>query len=132
MQNTIVITTFGYAIGQLFFGVLSDWKGRRLSIILGLLLFCVAKLFAMHAHSLEALLLARALQGFSVGSCQVVSRAVLVDTSQADVLKCRSSTSALHLRQDLSLAPTQEVQSRRGMAGVRISPSMLPTGAFFF
>ena len=80
MQNTIVITTFGYAIGQLFFGVLSDWKGRRLSIILGLPLFCLGSIFAMHAHSLEALLLARALQGFSVGSCQVVSRAVLVDT----------------------------------------------------
>src|SRR5438270_5264066 len=59
MQNTIVIATFGYAIGQLFFGVLSDWKGRRLSIIFGLLLFCVASVFAMQAHSLEALLLAR-------------------------------------------------------------------------
>lgn len=80
MQNTIVIATFGYAIGQLFFGVLSDWKGRRLSIILGLFLFCLGSLFAMQAHSLEALLLARALQGFSVGSCQVVARAVLVDS----------------------------------------------------
>jgi MFS family permease len=79
MQNTIVITTFSYAIGQLFFGMLSDWKGRRLSIILGLSLFCLASVFAMQAHSLETLLLARALQGFSVGSCQVVSRAVLVD-----------------------------------------------------
>lgn len=80
MQNTIVITTVGYAIGQLFFGILSDWKGRRLSIILGLLLFCLGSVFATQAHSLEALLLARALQGFSVGSCQVVSRAVLVDS----------------------------------------------------
>lgn len=80
MQNTIVITTFGYAIGQLLFGVLSDWKGRRLSIIFGLSLFCLGSVFAMQAHSLEALLLARAIQGFAVGSCQVVSRAVLVDT----------------------------------------------------
>jgi predicted MFS family arabinose efflux permease len=80
MQNTIVIATFAYAIGQLFFGVLSDWKGRRLSIILGLSLFCLGSLFAMQVHSLEALLLARALQGFSVGSCQVVARAVLVDS----------------------------------------------------
>lgn len=80
MQNTIVIATFGYAIGQLFFGVLSDWKGRRPSIILGLFLFCLGSVFAMQAHSLEALLLARALQGFSVGSCQVAARAVLVDS----------------------------------------------------
>lgn len=80
MENTIVITAFGYAIGQLFFGVLSDWKGRRLSIILGLTLFCLGSILATLSHSLEALLFARALQGFSVGSCQVVSRAVLVDS----------------------------------------------------
>ncbi|MGO9607047.1 MAG: MFS transporter [Candidatus Binataceae bacterium] len=80
MQYTVVITTFGYAIGQLLFGVLSDWKGRRLTIILGLFLFCLGSIFAMQAHSLEALLLARALQGFSVGSCQVVARAVVVDS----------------------------------------------------
>lgn len=80
MQNTIVVATFGYAIGQLFFGVLSDWKGRRLSITLGLSLFGLASILAMQAHSLDALLLARALQGFSVGSCQVVARAVLVDS----------------------------------------------------
>lgn len=80
MQNTIVVTTFGYAIGQLFFGLLSDWKGRRQSIILGLFFFCLASVFAMRAHSLEALSFARVLQGFAVGSCQVVSRAVLVDS----------------------------------------------------
>lgn len=79
MQATIVVATFGYAIGQLFFGVLSDWWGRRPSIILGLSLFCVGSALAMQAHSLEALLFARAIQGFSVGSCQVVARAVLVD-----------------------------------------------------
>ena len=80
MQNTIVVATFGYAIGQLFFGVISDWKGRRPSIILGLFLFCLGSIFAMQAHSLKSLLLARAIQGFSVGSCQVVARAVLVDS----------------------------------------------------
>src|ERR1700761_1116163 len=80
MQKTIVITTFGYAIGQLAFGLLSDWKGRRLSILAGLTLFCLASLVAMQAHSLEVLLWARALQGLAVGSCQVVSRAVLVDS----------------------------------------------------
>ena len=34
----------------------------------------------MQVHSLGDLLLARALQGFAVGSCQVVARAVLVDS----------------------------------------------------
>lgn len=80
MQNTIVIATFGYAVGQLFFGVLSDWKGRRLSIVVGLVLFCIGSILGMTAHSLSILLLARAIQGFSVGSCQVVARAVLVDS----------------------------------------------------
>lgn len=69
MQGTIVVASFGYAIGQLFFGLLSDWRGRRASIVLGLLLFCLGSIIAMRVHSLGALLLARALQGFSVGSC---------------------------------------------------------------
>jgi len=51
--------------------------------------FCLGSIFAMQAHSLEALLLARALQGFSVGSCQVVARQWSLIASQADVLKWR-------------------------------------------
>lgn len=79
MQNTITVTLLFYAFGQLCFGVLADWRGRRPSILLGLGLFMVGSLLAAAAASIETLMLGRALQGFAIGACQVVSRAVLVD-----------------------------------------------------
>ena len=46
MQNTITITLLCYAIGQLFFGILADAKGRRPAVILGLGLFLGASVMA--------------------------------------------------------------------------------------
>jgi len=79
MQNTITITLLFYAIGQLFFGILADARGRRPAVLLGLMLFLVGSVLATVATSIEVLLLARALQGFAIGACQVVARALLVD-----------------------------------------------------
>ena len=79
MQNTITITLLFYALGQLFFGVMADARGRRPAVLLGLGVFVVGSLLATAATSIEMLLLARALQGFAIGACQVVARAVLVD-----------------------------------------------------
>ncbi|AUH02008.1 MFS transporter [Prodigiosinella confusarubida] len=79
MQSTITITLIFYAIGQLFFGILSDSKGRKASIVSGLLLFLAGSVLAVFARNIETLLVARAIQGFAIGACQVVARALLVD-----------------------------------------------------
>lgn len=79
MQNTITITLLFYAIGQLFFGVMADARGRKPAVLLGLVVFLMGSLLATVAASIETLLLARALQGFAIGACQVVARALLVD-----------------------------------------------------
>lgn len=79
MQNTITITLLFYAIGQLFFGIMADARGRRPAVLLGLALFLAGSILATVATSIEMLLLARALQGFAIGACQVVARALLVD-----------------------------------------------------
>jgi Bcr/CflA subfamily drug resistance transporter len=79
MQNTITITLLFYAIGQLFFGIMTDARGRRPAVILGLALFLSGSLLATFSTSIEMLLVARALQGFAIGACQVVARALLVD-----------------------------------------------------
>lgn len=79
MQNTITVTLLCYAVGQLFFGVMADAKGRRPTILLGLLLFVVGSVMATFATSIEMLLFARGVQGFAIGACQVVARAILVD-----------------------------------------------------
>ncbi len=79
MQNTITASIIGYAAGQLFFGILCDWRGRKFSIISGLALFVVASSLAISATSIVVLFIARILQGFAAGSCQVVARAALID-----------------------------------------------------
>jgi MFS transporter, DHA1 family, multidrug resistance protein len=84
MQNTITITLVCYAIGQLAFGVLADWWGRRPSVLFGLSIFIAGSALAVVAHSFEALMLGRAIQGFAIGSCQVVARAILVDRLKGD------------------------------------------------
>ncbi|MGI4837499.1 MAG: multidrug effflux MFS transporter [Janthinobacterium lividum] len=80
MQNTITLTLICYAIGQLFFGILADARGRRPAVLLGLTLFLAGSVMAAMSGSIALLLVARALQGFAIGACQVVARAVLVDT----------------------------------------------------
>ena len=79
MQNTLTVTLVFYALGQLCFGVMTDCVGRRPAIRLGLALFIGGSVLAAGAPSYEALIAARGLQGFAIGACQVVSRALLVD-----------------------------------------------------
>lgn len=79
MQNTITITLLFYAVGQLFFGVMADSVGRKTTVIFGLVIFEIGSILAVVSNSIAILLLARALQGFAIGSCQVVARALLVD-----------------------------------------------------
>ncbi|MFA7556010.1 MAG: multidrug effflux MFS transporter [Spongiibacteraceae bacterium] len=79
MKNTITITLICYAFGQLFFGVMADTKGRRPSILSGMVLFIMGSVLATTATSIEMLLVARGIQGFAIGACQVVARAILVD-----------------------------------------------------
>ncbi|AMO69978.1 MAG: Bcr/CflA subfamily drug resistance transporter [Zhongshania aliphaticivorans] len=84
MKNTITITLVCYAIGQLFFGIMADSKGRRSSILFGMLLFIIGSVLATTATSIEILLVARGIQGFAIGACQVVARAILVDNVKGD------------------------------------------------
>lgn len=87
MLNTITIFLVSYALGQLFFGLFSDSKGRKPAVATGLLVFIVGSMLATQAHTIQTLMVARALQGFAIGSCQVVARAILVDRLKGDRLR---------------------------------------------
>jgi MFS family permease len=84
MQGSISITLVAYAVGQLFFGLVADGRGRLAALLPGLGLFVAASLLAMLAQNIETFLLARALQGFAVGACQVCARALLVDNVKGE------------------------------------------------
>ena len=79
IANTLAAYMFGVALGQLFYGPLSDRFGRKPPLYGALLLYCLGSLGCATAHSMNALILFRFLQ--ALGGCAgvVVARAIVRD-----------------------------------------------------
>lgn len=79
VQLTLSIFFLGLAIGQLFYGPLSDRFGRRMPLLIGNLLYVGASLACALAPNVDMLIAARFLQAF--GSCagMVIARAMVRD-----------------------------------------------------
>ncbi len=77
----LVITSFvlGMGLGTMLTGPLSDRFGRKPVMLLGTALYVVAALAAKLAQSLEALLVARMVQGLGAAGPRVVALAVIRD-----------------------------------------------------
>lgn len=77
----LTLTTFlvGLALGQLVIGPLSDRWGRRPPLVAGALVCTLASAGAALAPSIEILLAARFVQGFSGAAGVVIARAVVAD-----------------------------------------------------
>jgi len=84
MQMAISIYIGGLAVGQLFYGPLSDAFGRRPLLMCGLGLYAAGGIAAALAPGLHVLLAARLLQ--ALGGCAglALGRAIVRDTSHAD------------------------------------------------
>jgi DHA1 family bicyclomycin/chloramphenicol resistance-like MFS transporter len=79
VQITLSVFFAGIALGQLFYGPISDRWGRRIPLLFGLSLFTVASLGCTFAHSIESLTLWRLAMSIGGASGMVVSRAVVRD-----------------------------------------------------
>lgn len=73
------ISTFlaGFAVGQLFWGALSDRYGRKWPIILSLVLFIVATAACIYAVTIEQFWIARFFQAFAGCAGVVIARAIV-------------------------------------------------------
>lgn len=82
----IALGAYGLSQGalQIVFGRLSDRYGRRRLIIIGLLIFALGSLLAAAAVSIEAMILARLVQG--LGAVSAVTLAYASDISPPDKL----------------------------------------------
>ena len=78
-QMMITIIFFGQAIGQLFFGPLSDKVGRKPAIFSGYILFILGSLLSLFSRDFPTMLAGRALQGLGVAAPRVVSMALVRD-----------------------------------------------------
>lgn len=79
LQLIIGVLFLGLAIGQLFYGPLSDSIGRKPTIYIGLVLFAVGSLVSALATDYDTMLYGRFLQGFGVAAPRTVSIALVRD-----------------------------------------------------
>ncbi len=79
VQPIITAYLLGFGIGQLFMGVLSDRFGRKPVLLFGLVAYVVAAGACAVAPSLEALLLARFVQGVGSSAPRVIATAAIRD-----------------------------------------------------
>lgn len=80
----LTLTTFmaGLGIGQLVVGPLSDGWGRRKLLIAGTIVLALSSALCALAPTIEILIAARLLQGFSGGTGIVLARAVIADRAR--------------------------------------------------
>lgn len=79
-QICLTFTAFSiaFAISQLFYGMLSDYVGRKIILMTGLAIAAIATLLCVYANSFESLLIARILQAIGI-SVFVVVNAIIRD-----------------------------------------------------
>ena len=87
-QSHLIISLFfiGMALGQLYYGPLSDSKGRRYAIISGLIIFAIGSLVCIYAKSLEVMLICRVIQAFGVSGPRIATLAVIRDKYEGEAM----------------------------------------------
>lgn len=79
VQFTISAYLIGFAIGQIFYGPLSDRYGRKPVLLAAMGLYCVATLFCALSTSIEMLIAARVAQAIGGSGGIVLARAIVRD-----------------------------------------------------
>ena len=78
-QLTVTIFFGGFAVGQLFWGPLSDRLGRKPGVLIGTVIYVIATIGCALAPDMQSLLALRAVQGFGAGAGSVLGRAIIRD-----------------------------------------------------
>ncbi len=86
IQMTLTASMAGMAAGQIFAGPISDDKGRRVPLFLGMALFTASTVVCTLAESIQVFLLFRFIQGFTGGAGIVIARAVARDVCSGPAL----------------------------------------------
>jgi len=103
---TLAGTLFGFAMGQLVVGPLSDSLGRKRPMIVGASMHIVASLLCAIAPTVLALTGFRVLQGFSAAAAGVVALAIVRDVARGRAFVTMMSRMLLVMGAAPVLAPT--------------------------
>lgn len=79
LQLTVTILFLGMAVGQIFYGPLSDQIGRKKSIYIGLVLFITGSILSWYAQDFSTMLAGRFLQGLGAAGSKIVVVAMIRD-----------------------------------------------------
>jgi DHA1 family bicyclomycin/chloramphenicol resistance-like MFS transporter len=79
MQMVLSLYLLGFGIGQFLVGPLSDRYGRRLIVLTGLGIYCLASALSLVAPTFEAMVLLRLLQGFGTSATRVIATSMVRD-----------------------------------------------------
>ncbi|WP_189010862.1 multidrug effflux MFS transporter [Paenibacillus marchantiophytorum] len=78
-QMSLTACMIGLSIGQLIAGSVSDVRGRRMPLIVGLIIYALASILCMFAPSIWMFLGLRFIQGMAGAAGIVISRAIVRD-----------------------------------------------------
>ena len=79
VQFTISAYLIGFAVGQIFYGPVSDRHGRKPVLMAAMALYCVASLVCALSTSIEMLIVARTFQALGGSGGIVLTRAIVRD-----------------------------------------------------
>lgn len=79
VQLSLTFFMLGLVLGQLLVGPLSDVRGRRIPLLVGLAIYSVASLLCAFSSSVWIFIVLRFIQGFSGAAGIVLSRAIVRD-----------------------------------------------------
>ena len=78
-QLTLTTAMIGLAVGQLLLGALSDKFGRKIPLIISLVIYIISTVLIVYAPNIESMIVLRVIQGLSSAGSVVISRAVATD-----------------------------------------------------
>lgn len=91
-QMTLSVFLAGFAVGQLFYGSISDRHGRKPVLYLGLVIYLAGTIGCIFAADIDSLIAARFVQGLGGASAPVLARAMVSDNySRVDAARLMAS-----------------------------------------
>ncbi len=85
-QLLVSLVFLGLAIGQIFFGPLSDSLGRKPAVYFGFLIFIIGSVLSVFAASFELMLASRFIQGIGLGAPRTIGVAMVRDRFVGDLM----------------------------------------------